>query len=143
MRRQIGNLSSAERATSALLGAALSGLALRRGSPLLRILGGVAGVALLSRAAAGHCAMKAAVKGDSSVAQGMKDQWHQLRRASTDVWNRARGNGRGDLQSAVDDSVEQTFPASDPPASRLQDVPPANADQKWASASKRSTEPGV
>jgi hypothetical protein len=32
---------------------------------------------------------------------------------------------------AVDESVNDSFPASDPPASRLADEPPANAEAKW------------
>jgi hypothetical protein len=35
---------------------------------------------------------------------------------------------------AVDESVEESFPASDPPASRLPDEPPANAEAKWRAA---------
>lgn len=35
---------------------------------------------------------------------------------------------------AVDESINASFPASDPPASRLADVPPANAEAKWAAA---------
>jgi LmbE family N-acetylglucosaminyl deacetylase len=35
---------------------------------------------------------------------------------------------------AVDDSLKSTFPASDPPASHLPDVPPANAAAKWKAA---------
>ena len=31
----------------------------------------------------------------------------------------------------LDEALEQTFPASDPPASRLPDVPPSNAAAKW------------
>jgi hypothetical protein len=34
----------------------------------------------------------------------------------------------------VDESVRESFPASDAPASGLPDKPPANADQKWAAA---------
>lgn len=37
---------------------------------------------------------------------------------------------------AVDESVKESFPASDPPASRLPDNPPINADDKWAAAVK-------
>jgi hypothetical protein len=37
---------------------------------------------------------------------------------------------------AVDESVQQSFPASDPPASRLPDEPPVNADEKWAAAAQ-------
>lgn len=35
---------------------------------------------------------------------------------------------------AVDDALRDTFPASDPPASRLADEPPANAEEKWRAA---------
>ncbi len=35
---------------------------------------------------------------------------------------------------AVDDALQDTFPASDPPASRLADEPPANAEEKWRAA---------
>lgn len=35
---------------------------------------------------------------------------------------------------SVDDSLKSTFPASDPPANHLPDVPPANAAAKWKAA---------
>ncbi len=35
------------------------------------------------------------------------------------------------LSSKVDQSVEQSFPASDPPATHFPDRPPSNADDKW------------
>lgn len=34
----------------------------------------------------------------------------------------------------VDESVQESFPASDPPASGLPDEPPVNAEEKWAAA---------
>ena len=34
----------------------------------------------------------------------------------------------------VDESIKQSFPASDPPGSRLPDEPPTNAEAKWAAA---------
>jgi hypothetical protein len=40
---------------------------------------------------------------------------------------------------AIDRSLQDTFPASDPPASRQPDVPPANADAKWKAADKSRT----
>jgi hypothetical protein len=41
---------------------------------------------------------------------------------------------------AVDESLKETFPASDPPAHHGSDQPPANADAKWkaAAAPKKS-----
>lgn len=46
-------------------------------------------------------------------------------------------------QRKTDDTVKQSFPASDPPASHLPDVPPVNADAKWAAAraAEHSTAP--
>jgi hypothetical protein len=38
---------------------------------------------------------------------------------------------------AIDSSLKATFPASDPPASRRADEPPANADAKWKAAASR------
>jgi hypothetical protein len=40
-------------------------------------------------------------------------------------------------EQAIDCSVNDSFPASDPPASRLPDEPPSNAEAKWQAA--RST----
>ena len=63
---------------SAGIGTGLSLLVLRGGSPILRALAALAGLALLSRAAAGHCAVKAAVTGESSLGEGLRDQWTRL-----------------------------------------------------------------
>lgn len=38
---------------------------------------------------------------------------------------------------AIDRSLQGTFPASDPPASRGPDEPPANADAKWQAAKRK------
>lgn len=40
---------------------------------------------------------------------------------------------------AIDTSLQDTFPASDPPASHLKDEPPANADAKWKAAAAART----
>jgi hypothetical protein len=48
---------------------------------------------------------------------------------------------RSRSSEALDDSLKSTFPASDPPASRLPDVPPANAAAKWKAAEASHVEP--
>ena len=37
----------------------------------------------------------------------------------------------------IDEALEETFPASDPPASHLPDEPPSNAAEKWAAANAK------
>jgi hypothetical protein len=79
MRQPRGNLGTGERVTSAVMGVALSLFASRAGGPLLKIAAGTAAFGLLGRAFAGHCAMKAALKHESSLRQGMSDQWRRMR----------------------------------------------------------------
>jgi Protein of unknown function (DUF2934) len=45
------------------------------------------------------------------------------------------------LDAKIDESVNDTFPASDPPSSHLPDVPPANAQAKWETAQKSPATP--
>lgn len=135
MTASTGNLSKTERLTSATFGLALSLLALRRGSAIFRTVSAATGSALLARAAAGHCAMKAAISGRSSFRQGLTDQWRYLRGAGKagagSLQSRAE---RGQAWNAVDESVAQSFPASDPPSTHAEDVPPVNAEDKWRAA---------
>jgi hypothetical protein len=137
MHEQAGNLSTAERTASGVLGAALSLLALRRGSPVLRTLAGLAGSALVSRAFAGHCAMKAALNKHTTLREGLQDQWCHLTRQASALRDGSPGSPVHSRKSeAVDESVSESFPASDPPASRLPDEPPVNAQAKWEAARK-------
>lgn len=135
MTTQHGNLSSAERATSAAMGVGLTLMALSRGPAFLRALSGILAGALFARAAAGHCAVKSALIGHTTLAEGAKDQWHGMAGTA-----RARVDGlpgspaHVSKSQAVDQSVDDSFPASDPPASRLPDEPPSNAEAKWATA---------
>jgi hypothetical protein len=93
---QRGNLSGTERAVSAGIGAGLSLLMLRSGSPILRALAAVAGVGLLARATAGHCAVKAAITGESTIGEGLRDHW-----------NKMSGSGRQTRVSDAQEAVEE------------------------------------
>jgi uncharacterized membrane protein len=76
MYERTGNLSRGERIGSAVLGLGMM-LLMRRGSPILRIAGGTLAASLISRAFAGHCAVKAAMTGETSLRQGLTDQWQR------------------------------------------------------------------
>jgi hypothetical protein len=142
MNSQTGNLSPLERTVSALAGLVLAGSAARVGGTLTRALIGVAGASLLARAAAGHCAVKAAVTGHSSLREGISDQWRcMVRRADASRSALPGSPAQHEKSRAVDEAVDESFPASDPPASRLPDEPPVNADAKWAAA--QNAKPGT
>ena len=135
MARQSGNLSGIERGVSTLLGLSLMTLAGRRGSLVVRVLSGLAGTALLARSYAGHCGIKAAVLGQGSLKEGMSDQWKRMLPAGgTPREGQANAGSNSDGSIAMDDTVNDSFPASDPPASRLPDEPPVNAEAKWEAA---------
>ncbi len=132
MRAQTGNLTLNERGVSAVLGLALTVLGLRRGNFLVRAAALSAAGTLLARVAAGHCALKAAWKGDSSLREGLTEQARRLRPGGSAALGEAPGSPTHRKNSRqVDEALEDTFPASDPPASRLPDEPPANAEAKW------------
>ena len=84
-----GNLGSNERLISAGAGALLSVLALR-GGPLVRLLAGAGAIGLVARAVAGHCGMKAALKGESSLKDGMTEQWHHMTSALSSAAEQTR-----------------------------------------------------
>jgi Protein of unknown function (DUF2934) len=46
----------------------------------------------------------------------------------------ARPAAQAAASEAVDASLKDTFPASDPPATQRPDEPPANAEAKWKAA---------
>jgi hypothetical protein len=39
----------------------------------------------------------------------------------------------------VDEALAESFPASDPPASHIPDLPPSNADAKWTAARRKKS----
>lgn len=137
MTHHIGNLNPSERTISGVLGVALSAVGLLGRGSLLRVAGVTAGALLLARAVGGHCGVKAALTGKSSLRTGMKDQWQAMRHSVQRTAAQLRRDRRSEpepTEEAVDESVELTFPASDPPASLLPDVPPSNAAAKWEAA---------
>lgn len=135
MTERTGNLSTGERVASAAFGAALTLLATQRRHPLLQVVAGIVGVGLLTRAAAGHCGVKAAVQGHSSLEEGLRAQWDHLTGSACAAREGSPGSPRYESRSdAVDEAVSESFPASDPPASRLPDEPPSNAEAKWDAA---------
>jgi hypothetical protein len=95
-----GNLSSAERIGSALLGVGLTLLAARRGGPIFRTVGGIVGTSLIGRAFAGHCAMKAALTGESSFTQGVADQWQHTSEIGRQVAQRVADSTRKGVKVA-------------------------------------------
>jgi hypothetical protein len=135
MMQQTGNLSTAERTVSALAGLALSLLTLRRGSPIVRTVSGAIGTALLARALAGHCGMKSALTGQASMGEGLAEQWHRMSgKVSSAAHGLSDSPAHATKSNAIDESVEESFPASDPLALRIPDVAPVNAEAKWAAA---------
>ena len=140
MLRQTGNMSSAERTMSALLGAALAAFALRRASGGARLMAGAASAALLARAWAGHCGVKSTLQGHTTLTRGLADQWDRMSSIPRTGTHGLPGSpAHTSASQAVDLSVDESFPASDPPASRLPDEPPSNAEAKWAAARAAGT----
>jgi hypothetical protein len=119
-----GNLSSAERIASALLGVGLTLLAARRGGPLFRTLGGVVGTSLIGRAFAGHCAMKAALTGESSFTQGVADQWQRTSEIGRQVAQRVADSTRKGVHVA---------------RSRVESIPAASGSSGDAAAAASAT----
>jgi hypothetical protein len=73
---------------------------------------------------------------EGSAERDWLDAEKQLRSAQPRVTEAASAQ-------AIDASLKETFPASDPPASRLPDEPPANADAKWKAAGVSRTAPAA
>ena len=44
------------------------------------------------------------------------------------------------VQEQLDESLEESFPASDPPAAHLRDDPPVNAPAMWRTARRLESE---
>jgi hypothetical protein len=44
----------------------------------------------------------------------------------------------GSAPAGLDESLAESFPASDPPATHVADRPPSNAEDKWRAAARRT-----
>ena len=78
--------------------------------------------------------MKSALAGHTTLAEGISDQLNAMTGAASAKHGLPGSQRHQQKSAAVDQSVDDSFPASDPPASRLPDEPPVNADAKWAAA---------
>jgi len=76
---EAGNLGRNERLISAVAGTLLAALTARSGGVATRLLFGLAAAGFIARAFAGHCAMKAALTGESTLAEGINEQWRLMR----------------------------------------------------------------
>ncbi len=74
-----GNLGTSERWWSLVAGAGLTLAALRGGGLLRRATLAAAGLSLLSRGATGYCGIKSAVNRQSSLSEGLREQWQRVR----------------------------------------------------------------
>ena len=72
------NVSVAERWLSAFAGLALVLSATRGRGVLGRLALGGAGLSLMARGATGYCAMKGALRGHSTLREGLEEQWRRL-----------------------------------------------------------------
>lgn len=135
MHQQTGNLSPRERSISALTGAVTLLTATARVPLVWKGVLALAGIGLIARATAGHCAVKSVLRGEASIRDSVAAQWSRMRPGRERRAGDLPGSPQYERKSrAVDESVEESFPASDPPASRLPDEPPVNADAKWRAA---------
>jgi ferritin-like metal-binding protein YciE len=79
MNVQTGNVGPIERWLSLIGGAALTLAALGRGGLLRRAALGATGASLMIRGSTGYCAVKGALAGETSVRDGLSEQWSRLK----------------------------------------------------------------
>ncbi len=68
-----------------------------------------------------------------------EEDWLEAERqlSSTEPGKEPAGRYGKTGERAIDASLQETFPASDPPASHIPDLPPVNAEDKWRAAGKK------
>jgi ferritin-like metal-binding protein YciE len=95
-----GNLSPLERWLSAAAGIGLL-LSATRGSAAARLAKGGAAVGLLARSSTGYCAVKSAVQGDSTLSDGLRQQWQRLTESISSVQTAASPSARIDSMETM------------------------------------------
>jgi ferritin-like metal-binding protein YciE len=76
---RLGNLTERERWISTVLGAGLTLGSLAGGGFLRRLALSAGGLTLITRGLGGYCGMKAAVSGQATLREGMREQWERVR----------------------------------------------------------------
>ncbi|MGH8177812.1 MAG: DUF892 family protein [Steroidobacter sp.] len=84
------NVGAAERWLSAVTGLGLLLSATRGRGVVGRLARGGAGLSLMARGATGYCAMKGALQGQSTVGEGLREQWRRFTWGVTDATQRVR-----------------------------------------------------
>jgi len=94
------NLGTTERWLSLLGGLGML-LTTARGGGLSRVARGAVGLSLLARGATGYCAAKAALRGDASMSDALREQWRRLTSRAQDVVADFGDSGRLDSMDAM------------------------------------------
>ncbi|HVY82705.1 MAG TPA: DUF892 family protein [Steroidobacteraceae bacterium] len=79
MNVQSGNVGPVEKWASLIGGSLLTLGALTRGGVLRRVALGATGVSLMIRGTTGYCAVKGALTGETSLRDGLTEQWNRMR----------------------------------------------------------------
>jgi ferritin-like metal-binding protein YciE len=100
------NVGVAERWLSALAGLTLLLSATRGRGVVAALTRGAAGLSLMARGATGYCPMKAAMQGQSTIGEGVQEQWNRLTAQVGDAAQRNR-----ERSASVIDSMDAMYTA--------------------------------
>jgi ferritin-like metal-binding protein YciE len=100
------NVGATERWLSALAGLSLVLSATRGRGVLAALTRGAAGLSLMARGATGYCPMKGAMQGQSTIREGLQEQWDRLTAQAGDAAQRIR-----DRSALLLDSMDAMYAA--------------------------------
>lgn len=115
-----GNISDTERWLSLLAGVGVATAAFSSSRILPRILGGAAGLVLLARGATGHCTVKAALQGETSLGGGVKQQLTRMRERLTPATARIE-----DMDTLYDVELQELYSAECQLGELLESIAPS------------------